>query len=350
LSARDDPGLPFILQPDNVSRYEDGEVLILDRRVYPFEVRFERCSTFDETAKAIEGMVTQSNGPALAAGHGMIQAGREALGTSRTEAEETLERAARRLVDTRPTHNQIWRVVERLLQVGRDALHAGLDLEGALAATMDLVIQERYERYQSMGEVGAFLLDDGDVILTHCWAEGGFIFTLLNALRQGKHLEAICTETRPYLQGSRLTADAVAELGISTTVVTDGMPGYLMSEGKVSKFMSGADRVTMSGHVINKIGTLPIAIAAHHFGIPYYALSSGPDPHALTPRDVVIEKRDPDETLYCLGMRTATLRALGLYPAFDITPPKFVSGVVTSRGVFSPDSLMAYDDDTADRT
>jgi len=316
--------------------------MILDRRVYPFEIRFERCRTYDETAKAIEDMVTQSNGPALAAGHGMLQAGRETVGKSRDEAEATLKRAARRLIDTRPTHNQIRRVVKRLLREGRDALDAGSDLESALAATMDSVIREQYDRYQSIGEVGASLLEDGDVVLTHCWAEGGFILTLLNALRQGKNLKAICTETRPYLQGARLTADATAELGIETTVVTDGMPGYLMSEGRVSKFMTGADRVTMSGHVINKIGTLPIALAARHFGIPYYAFSSGPDPDAPTPRDVVIEERDPDETLHCLQMRTATTRARGLYPAFDITPPECVSGIVTSRGVFSPDSLATF--------
>ena len=339
MSTYDDPSLPFIIQPDNISRYEDGNVLILDRRVYPFEVRFERCRTYEETATAIENMVTQSEGPGFATGHGMVQAGREARGKSAAAAEEILERAGSRLLGTRPTHNQIRLVVGKLLEVGREALNAGEELEDALLEATNTLTLERYERYRMVGEAGASLLKDGDVVLTHCWAEGGIILTLLEALRQGKNLEAICTETRPYLQGARLTADGIAEMGITTTVVNDGTPGYLMAEGSVSVFMTGADRVTMSGHVINKTGTLPIALTARHFGVPYYAFSAGPDPEAPTPDQVVIEERDPEESLHCLGQRTATYRAQGRYPAFDITPPEAVTGIVTRRGVFSPDSL-----------
>ena len=212
MSTYDDPSLPFIIQPDNISRYEDGDVLILDRRVYPFEVRFERCRTYEESATAIKNMVTQSEGPGFVAGHGMVQAGREARGKSSAAAEEILERAANLIINTRPTHNQLRLVCGRLLEVGREALKAGGELEDALLEETKTLTRNRYERYRMVGEAGASLLKDGDVVLTHCWAEGGIILTLLLAMRQGKNLKAICTETRPYLQGARLTADAIAEM------------------------------------------------------------------------------------------------------------------------------------------
>jgi methylthioribose-1-phosphate isomerase len=203
-------------------------------------------------------------------------------------------------------------------------------------------VRERYDRYQATGELGASLLEDGDTLLTHCWGEGGIVFTVLNAIRQGKSIEVIATETRPYLQGSRLTANAMVDMGVPTTVISDGMHASVLSE-RVSTFMTGADLITMSGHVVNKVGTFPVAMMAHYFGVPYYAFAPGPDPAVRTPDDVVIEDRDPDEVLHCLGKRTATPRAKGYYPAFDITPPEFVTGIVTSRGVFGPNDLSDFE-------
>jgi methylthioribose-1-phosphate isomerase len=168
------------------------------------------------------------------------------------------------------------------------------------------------------------------------------VYTLYVALQKGLKLTAYCSETRPYLQGARLTADAIADMGIPTTVVTDNMPGFIISKGLVSVFMSGADRVSMSGHVFNKIGTFQIALAAHHYQVPYYAFSSNPDPEAPNPEDVEIEERNPEEVLHCLGARTATPKAKGFYPAFDITPPEFVSAVITHKGVYSPYDLVNY--------
>jgi len=262
----DDPGLPFVIQPSNVSRYEDGSVFILDRRVYPFEIRFEHCRTVEDTARAIELMVTQSGGPGMAAAHGMIQAARDA--DQDLHPMRVMEEAATRLRGTRPTHNQIRRVVDDLLVDAERAISEGVGLEDVVAASVERIVRSRYDRYQATGEHGARLLEDGDVLLTHCWGEGGIVFTVLNAIRQGKSIEAICTETRPYLQGSRLTADAMVDMGVPTTVITDGMHGSVLGTGQVSVFMTGADLVTMSGHVVNKIGTFPIAMMANHFGVP----------------------------------------------------------------------------------
>jgi len=120
------------------------------------------------------------------------------------------------------------------------------------------------------------------------------------------------------------------------TVITDNMATHAMDRGMVSKLMTAADRVTLSGHVINKVGTHQLAIAAHNFSIPFVAMVRFPDAKAQTPSDVKMEERDGNESLYCMGMRTASPLAKGWYPAFDVTPPRFVSAVATSIGVFSP--------------
>lgn len=334
--------LPFLIRPENTARYEDGEVLILDRRVYPFEVKFVRCKTHRDVAQAIKDMVTQSGGPPFCAGYGMAQAAREAASKSREGILEELERAAKCLVATRPTNNSIILMTERMLEVGRKAVQDGQDVEDALVKAVDARFEARHKRGLALGENGASLLVDGDSILNHCWAESGIVYTLYVALQQGKRLKAYCSETRPYLQGARLTADALCDMGIETTVVTDNMPAYLMSKDMISKFFTGADRVTMDGSVINKIGTFQIAVCAHHFGVPFFAFCDGPDPKAPTAANVIIEERDPNEVLECLGQRTATPKAKGYYPAFDVTPPEFVSGIVTGRGVFSPYSMINY--------
>lgn len=328
--------IPFLVRPENIARYEDGTVWILDRRVYPFEKKFVRCKTFEDVARAIEEMVTQSGGPGYAAGYGMVQAAHQARNKPSQVICKTLETAANRLINTRPTYNHIRLTVEEMLRRGLDAVAQGENVEQVLMSNMDLAFKVRDEKCLRLGKCAADLIIDGDRILNHCWADHFIIFSLLVALSQGKKVEAFCTETRPYLQGARLTADAIAEMGIPTTVITDNMPAYLMSKGLISIFFAGADRVTMQGHVINKIGTFQIALCAHHFGIPFYTLCFGPDPNVQTPNEVIIEERNPDEVLYCQGLRTATYRAKGYYPAFDVTPPEYVSALVTDRGGFSP--------------
>lgn len=342
MANNDGSDLPFIMQPRNVVHYEEGEVFVLDRRIYPFETVFVRCPTSEDTARAIEDMVTQSHGPGFTAGYGMVQAARQAKAESSDTQKEILRTAAERLIDTRPTNNHVRVVAGKMLKKANEAVDAGLDPEKMLLEAMDQEWEERHEKGLALGRFASTAVDDGDTILNHCWAEIGIVYTVYVALKEGKKLEAYCSETRPYLQGARLTADALGEMGLPTTVVTDGMPAHLMHLGRISKFLTGADRITMDGHVINKIGTFPHALAAHHFGIPYYAFCWGPDPEAPTATDVEIEMRDPEDVLNCLGTRTATPRAKGYYPAFDITPPEFVSGMITDRGVFSPQELADY--------
>ncbi|MGY1624050.1 s-methyl-5-thioribose-1-phosphate isomerase [Geodermatophilus sp. SYSU D00965] len=318
-------------------------VRILDRRVFPFERRWVTCRDHEEVATAIEQMVTQSLGPLFAAAGGMTLAARDAdrLPTSRARR-EFVRAAGRRLVATRPTNNAIRDVVAELLAVATAAADAGEPVGPAVgAAARDLAERTRVG-HRRLGEHAAALVPDGATVLTHCWAETYLTETVAAVLRAGRRIEAVCTETRPYLQGARLTAESLAEMGVPTRLITDGAAAHLMSRGEVTVFMTGADRVTMDGCVVNKIGTLQIAVSAHAFGVPFVALVQAPDRQAPDAAAVELEDRDGREVLDCLGHRTASERVTGVYPAFDVTPARFVSVVVTDRGRFAPSDLASH--------
>jgi methylthioribose-1-phosphate isomerase len=335
--------MPFMVKPDNIANYKDGLVSILDRRVYPFEVEFVVCKNYREVAVAIEEMVTQSLGPAYAAGYGMASAARDCKNEEYSKIIVYMNIAATRIINTRPTNHEIRDTVNAMLAYLIEALAKGQrDPEEIMLDFMEKMIDRRHEASLLLGRQGALVLKDGDTILTHCWPETTLIYTLMEAISQGKSLKAYTGETRPYLQGARLTAAALKDLGIPVTVITDNMPGFLLSQGKIDVFFAGSDRTTMDGHVINKVGTLQIAICAKEYGVPFYAFAYGPDPQALTPDHVVIEERNPEEVLSLRGIPTAAPGVDGYYPAFDITPPKFITGIITDRGIFPPDKIRDY--------
>lgn len=323
----------------------EGDVVrILDRRVFPFEKTWVVCRTVEDVAKAIEDMVTQSSGPLFAAAGGMALAAQAAdrEGSSVDSRRTAIRQSGERLKATRKTNNHIREVVTELLAIGDSALERGEDLTPAVTAGAEAAAARYNEQSERLGRYAAPLVPDGATILTHCWAESYLTQTVAAVLDSGKHIQAICTETRPYLQGARLVAESLAEMGVPTRLITDGMPAHLMSRGDVDIFLSAADRVTMDGHVVNKVGTLQIALAAHAFGVPYVALVHAPDVNALTIDDVEMEDRNGDDVLYTLGHRTASTRVTGIYPAFDATPPQYVSTIVTDRGRFSPRDLASY--------
>ena len=335
--------MPFIVRPDNIANYKDGVVSILDRRVYPFKVEFVVCKSYEEVAVAIEQMVTQSLGPAYAAGYGMVLAGLECKEKDYLEIMLAMKTAASRIINTRPTNHEIRDTVNAMLAYLIDSFAMGnIDPEEIMIEFMNKMIERRHKTSLLLGRAGATILKDGDTILTHCWPETTLIYTLMEAISQGKSLKAYTGETRPYLQGARLTAAALRDLGIPVTVITDNMPAALLSQGKIDVFFAGSDRTTMDGHIINKVGTLQIAICAKEYGVPFYAFAYGPDPQALTPDDVVIEERNPEEVLSLCGVPTAAPGVSGYYPAFDITPPKFITGIITDRGIFPPDKIQDY--------
>jgi methylthioribose-1-phosphate isomerase len=334
--------MPDIIVPTLIAKsvlLEEDCVRILDRRLFPFREEFVVCRTYEDVAVAIEEMVTQSAGPFFAASAGLILAARLAeTGASASSRLALMEAAAARLIKTRSTNNNIRDVITYLMGVAREDVTTR-GFANRLETAMRDAWAERRARSRRLGEFAATLVEEGDTILTHCWAETSLIDTLAAALRLGKRIRVVCTETRPYLQGSRLTAHSVAEMGIDVTVITDNMAACAMDRGKITRLMTAADRVTLSGHVINKVGTLQLAIAARHFGLPYVAMVQRPDRLAPTPDYVAMEERDGGESLSCLGVPTASPLARGWYPAFDVTPPTLVAAVATSEGIFGPLAL-----------
>ncbi len=321
---------------DSVRLTGDG-VLILDRRQFPFERNWVLCRTAEDVARAIEDMVTQSSGPYFAVLYGMVLKARtlEHLPYERARAE--LAETAHLLENTRRTNNALRKATKIVL----DHVDATQDITQALNGALEGDALYR-AKSQALGEHTAKLLPAQATVLTHCWADLYLTETVRAAQKQGKQLRFFCTETRPYLQGARLTAETLIEMGIDTTLITDGMGAAVLQSGEIDALVTAADRVTMDGHVVNKVGTLGLAVAAHAFGVPFHALVQAPDRLAPTKHEVPIEHRDGAEVLQVLGRPSATPRVKGLYPAFDVTPPEFVTNVVTDRGVFGAGELDEY--------
>lgn len=325
-----------------------GVVRILDRRVFPARVEWVDATTPDEVASAIRDMVTQSSGPLYAATAGMGLAALQARGLPLGEARTALGRAGRALATARPTNAHPRDAVARILAAGRDAD----DTDTLVSVTLETaaaVDRDYREASLRLGRATLSLLPESPRILTHCWADA-YLFGLVAAAREaGREIEWIATETRPYLQGARLTAHSLRELDQKVTLITDGMAAAALASprgvgsGPIDAVVTAADRVALDGSVVNKVGTLAHAAAAAAFGIPYYAMIEAPDPSAPTGADVVIEDRDPREVLEVLGRRTASpLVTDAWYPAFDVTPPRLVTRIATSRGTFAPADVGAH--------
>lgn len=334
--------LPFLLRKENVARYEDGCVVIGDRRKYPFEKAFVRCADVEAVARAIEEMVTQGGGPSNAALYAMALTARQVAGQPVDRQREAFEAAQKRLVKTRPTNTAMARRLEKARQVIESALASEKNVEEALLAWIEEFRDANLQNYARQGEFGAGLITDGDGILTMCFAETGFLLALALAKRAGKHMRVFTPETRPYLQGARLTAPSIHELGIPVQIIGDNMPAYILSQGKVQKYFTAADLVTLDGHVVNKVGTFQNAIAAHFHGVPFFVFSWGPDKQRPNRASIEVEERDPAEMKACRGILTTIPEIDAYYPAFDITPPHLVAGIITQYGILSPYDLHHY--------
>ncbi len=334
--------LPFLLRPENIARYEDGSVYICDRRKYPFSREFVRCNSVEEVAMAIEQMVTQGGGPWMAAAQAMMLAACEVKGEAQQKVCAHLSGARDRLVVTRPTNTAMARRLELLLESAVRALESGDSVENAIAEWIERAISALYENYAIRARHAASLIEDGDGILTNCFAETGFIVAVAMAVRDGKRVQVFTPETRPYFQGAKLTSPCLHELGIRVKLLTDNMPAYVMSEGLIHKYITAADLITVDGHVVNKIGTFQLALAAQYHNIPFYAFAWGKDEDSQTRSDIKMEYRDAAEIRQAMGQPTTVESIDAWYPAFDICPPQLVAGVVTVHGVLKPEALVNY--------
>lgn len=334
--------MPFLLQYENVAWYEDGKVRILDRRIYPTQVEFVECTTYKEVVQAVADMVTQSAGPYTAVGMGMALAAYECRNSTKQEQIDFLTRAAYDLAHSRPTTaNRYGQITGNCLEKAKEALENGEDPIEAIKNTTVDSMNRRYSTMQIVGDHLEKLIPDGGTILTQCFGETIIGTVGRAAHRSGKKFKVFCAETRPYLQGARLTSSCFAQMGFDTTVITDNMVAYAMERENISLFTSAADSIARDGHIANKIGTFQISILAKYFGIPYF-VTGIPDRDKMTGKDIVIEMRDPELVLQYRGIKNTVEDVKAIYPSFDVVPPHLISGVVTDKGVYAPYVLNQY--------
>jgi methylthioribose-1-phosphate isomerase len=257
-----------------------------------------------------------------------------------------LEKVAEIMRSTRPTARNLFWAVERMLGRAKEAADQGSDIREALVAEAQLMADEDVKANREIGAFGAALIEDGDTILTHCntgtmatVSYGTAFGVVRTAISQGKKVKVIATESRPRLQGARITAYEALLDRIPMTLIVDSAVGIVLSKGMTDKVIVGADRITKTS-VINKIGTFMIALAAKHHGIPFYTAAPATTLDlAGGSAAVSIEERDPSEVTQILGKRIAP-RGVGVFnPAFDATPLELVTAVITDRGVFSPEQI-----------
>ena len=331
-------------------RWNKGRVVLIDQTQLPQKLKYIKCATCEDVAKCIENMNIRG-APALgvAAAYGLALVAYHSKVTSKKELMHELEDNASRLRFTRPTAENLFRAINRIVsRVGLEDL--------STKETKNLVIREALriaeedkQINKAIGKNGAKLLKDGSVVLTHCntgfLATSGVYGTALGLVKiaheQGKRIEVIVTETRPLLQGARLTAWELKREGIPVTVITDGAVGYVMTDRKVDVVLVGADRIAANGDVANKIGTYPIAVLAKRHGVPFYVVAptSTIDFSLRSGEEIPIEQRDASEVIFVGRKRAVPKGVKVLNPAFDITPARLVTAIVTERGVIKPSEL-----------
>jgi methylthioribose-1-phosphate isomerase len=330
-------------------RWRGDAVVILDQRSLPHREEYLECRAVEEIAAAIRDMavrgapvlgVTAAYGVALAAA---TAAGR---GLDPVDVLEQARRAGEALKSTRPTAvNIAWAVGRVLEAAAMEQGSAGSRLADVLLAEARRIEDEDAEACTAIGAAGAELIPDPANVLTHC--NTGMLCTagigtaqgvILTAHRAGKRVHVWVDETRPVLQGARLTAWELGRLGVPRTLVADGAAGSLLAGGKVDVVIVGADRVARNGDVANKIGTYPLAVVARRHGIPFYvaAPASTVDLTTASGTEIVVEERDPAEVTAPFGVQVASPGTPAANPAFDVTPGVLVSAIVTERGVIRP--------------
>lgn len=322
-------------------------VRLVDQRELPDRLTFVTCTDHRQVARAIRDM-TVRGAPAIGvtAAMGVALAAKRSKHTDKRRLLLDVEKAAETMRATRPTARNLFWAVERIVKKAREAADQGDDIGEALEAESRLMADEDVEANHKIGTFGAGLVQDGDTILTHCntgtmatVSYGTAFGVIRTAVNQGKKVRVIATETRPRLQGARITAYEALSDKIPVTLIVDSAVGIAVSKGMVNKVIVGADRITKTA-VINKIGTFMLALAAKHHGIPFY--SAAP----LTTFDLAgesasisIEERDPSEVTKILGRRIAPRDIKVFNPAFDETPLELVTAVITDRGVFSSEQV-----------
>lgn len=325
-------------------------VRMIDQRLLPTEEKYLTLRSYEEVADAIKQMVIRG-APAIgvAAAMGLALGAKQAVGTSVADLEDDFDYMCDVIGQTRPTAVNLFWAIERMRGAFKRAAAETSDAEEVkrrLVTEAEAIYREDIESNRALGRFGGELLTDGSTVLTHCnagaLATAGDYGTALGVIRgardMGKRIAVIADETRPFLQGSRLTAWELAKDKIPVTLITDNMAGHIMKQGKVDAVVVGADRIASNGDTANKIGTYMVAVLAREHKIPFYVAApiSTVDLNIASGEQIPIEERDTREVTHVREHRLAPDGIAVHNPAFDVTPNEFIHAIITDKGVARP--------------
>jgi len=327
--------------------WEDGVVKTIDQTKLPSRKVLLKMTSCDEVARAIKTLQVRG-APLLgaAAAYGLALTAYHSKARDKKQLVKELQASAQILRETRPTAVNLFWAIERVMKKAQEKENA-VEIVKGVVEEAEKIAAEDVEVNMRIGEHGAALINEGDTILTHCNAGslatvdyGTALGVLRTAWKEGKRIKVIATETRPLLQGARLTAYELHRDGIPVTLITDSMVGYVMSKGLVQKVVVGADRIVKDA-VINKIGTYTVAVLAHEHNVPFYvaAPKSTFDVNRLA-KDVAIEERSMSEVVKFGKTQVAPIGVSALNPAFDVTPMRYVAAIICEEGVLSQEAFQ----------
>ncbi len=327
--------------------WDANQVKMIDQRKLPHELVVNAYDTYQGVAGAIRTMVVRG-APAIGAtaAFGLALAGLNSRATTREALLADLDAAEKVLAASRPTAVNLFWALERMLRVAREPRYASAgDVRAALVAAAQRLADEDVEINRRMAEAGAALVKDGDTILHHCntgalaavdW--GTALGVIFMAHEQGKRIHVLVDETRPRLQGAALTAWELMQRGIDMTLIADNAAGYFLHAGQVNLVFVGADRIAANGDVANKIGTYKLGVVARENGVPFYSVAptSTVDLNLTSGDDIPIEMREAHEVTHIGDRMIAPAGVKVANPAFDVTPNRYVSGIITEEGIVRP--------------
>ncbi len=317
-------------------------VKILDQTKLPLEEIYLETDDYLEVCAAIKQLVVRG-APSIgvAGGYAVALGALKIKSDSRDTFIKQYRNVSKSVSDTRPTARNLFFAVERLDKVAGTAGTVE-EIKQALLDEAVKIHSEEAEATEKLSKYGAELIRDGFTVLTHCNAGslattgyGTALGLIIKAKEQGKNVSVYADETRPLLQGARLTTWELQQAGVPVTLITDSMAGYMMSREKIDCVITGADRITANGDTANKIGTYTLAVLAKEHNIPFYIAApfSTIDTSLKTGSEIPIEERNPEEVTHFRGVRTAPDNTVVENPAFDVTPHRYITAIITERGI-----------------
>ena len=321
--------------------WKDNKVIMIDQTKLPNQLVFVKYDDYNQVADAIRNLVVRG-APAIgvSGAFGLGLAALQSKAIIKEELLKDLENARKILFATRPTAVNLGWGLEKIMNVAKTG-ETAQQIRELVIETAKKMAEEDIQINKTMGKNGSVLFDDNDTIMTHCNAGAlatvayGTALGVIRATREsGKNIKVIATETRPVQQGSRLTAFELKHDGFDVSLIPDTAVGYSMANGLVDKVIVGADRIVRTGHVFNKIGTYQVATMAKQHGIPFYVAAPLSTFDMKTDaKDVIIEMRKGTEVTGIGDTKTAPDGINVINPAFDMTPPELISGIITEKGV-----------------